>query len=73
MFSMPCRSKVSLLYCHLFQFMPSLCIVIYFYFVILQGDGDYELVKEIVFDDYLRARIAKVKPCSTSFSAPFSP
>lgn len=25
-----------------------------------QGDGDYELVKEVTFDDYLRKRIAKV-------------
>lgn len=27
---------------------------------IFQGDGDYELVKDITFDEYLRKRIAKV-------------
>jgi hypothetical protein len=29
---------------------------------ILQGDGDYELVKDIKFDDYLLKRITKVCP-----------
>ena len=28
--------------------------------VCFQGDGDYELVKDVEFDDYLRNRIAKV-------------
>ena len=27
-----------------------------------QGDGDYELVKDVEIDDYLRKRIAKVLP-----------
>lgn len=26
----------------------------------MQGDGDYEFVKDVIFDDYLRKRIAKV-------------
>ena len=28
--------------------------------VCFQGDGDYELVKDVEFDDYLRNRISKV-------------
>lgn len=28
--------------------------------VCFQGDGDYELVKDVEIDDYLRKRIAKV-------------
>lgn len=27
---------------------------------VLQGDGDYELAKDVIFDDYLLKRIAKV-------------
>ena len=27
---------------------------------IFQGDGDYELVKDVTFDEYLLKRIAKV-------------
>lgn len=30
------------------------------YWVCVQGDGDYELVKDVEIDDYLRKRIAKV-------------
>lgn len=30
------------------------------YSKLLQGDGDYELVKDVIFDDYLRKRIKTV-------------
>lgn len=61
-FSMPCRSNVS--------YSPSICLASFSllrfssiatgFFHTYQGDGDYELVKDVIFDDFLRSRIKKV-------------
>lgn len=67
-FSMPCRSKVSFLS---LQFLFSFSSVYLFIWIFhgptpkkiipnWQGDGDYELVKDVVFDDYLLKKISKV-------------
>lgn len=58
-FSMPCRSNVSLRLICLYFFMLELVLLLTLLSSV-KGDGDYELVKDVIFDDYLRQRIAKV-------------
>lgn len=64
-FSMPCRSRVG--YVFVIYFVD-FCLTRAHWTtpsnaLIVQGDGDYELVRDVVFDDFLRERIKKVHFC----------
>jgi hypothetical protein len=62
-FSMPCRSKVrsedpSCLHYFVCRIRQRTLMIMEFF---LQGDGDYELVSDVLMDDFLWERIKKVR------------